>query len=352
MNNYLKIIGAISLGLTLFSCNNNRNNSVSDSTTPVWVEDVKLRNIEEYITTTGTAKAAKTIELKSETTGNYILQKNPKTGRPYQLGDVVEEGAVIVRLDNQEYINNVQLESKKLQIQITEKEWEGQKTLYEKGGATQKDVNNAENSYINAKLALENAYITLDKMNVKAPFKGAIVNLPYFTPGVQVSSGETMVGLMDYSKMYVETQFPENALPKLQVGQNVHITNYNIKSDTLKGILAQLSPAINEETRTFSGYIEIDNPALKLRPGMFAKADIVTVRKDSVLSIPKDIIKNRRGGKIVYTVDRTSAEEKTIQTGISDDKYIEVEKGLTKDDKVVVKGYEWLRNRSKVKVMK
>lgn len=101
------------------------------------------------------------------------------------MGDIVEEGAVIIRLDNQEYINNVQLESKKLQIQITEKEWEGQKTLYEKGGATQKDVNNAENSYINAKLALENAYITLDKMNIKAPFKGAIVNLPYFTPGVQ-----------------------------------------------------------------------------------------------------------------------------------------------------------------------
>lgn len=352
MNNYLKIIGAVSLGLMLFSCNNNRNNSVSDSTTPVWVEDVKLRNIEEYITTTGTAKAAKTIEMKSETTGNYILQKNPKTGRPYQLGDIVEEGASIIRLENKEYVNNVQLESKKLQIQITEKEWEGQKTLFEKGGATQKDVNNAENSYINAKLSLENAYITLDKMNIKAPFKGAIVSLPYFTPGVQVASGETMVTLMDYSKMYVETQFPENALPKLKVGQHVHITNYNIKSDTLKGTLAQLSPAINEDTRTFSGYIEIANPELKLRPGMFAKADIVTVRRDSVLSIPKDIIKNRRGGKVVYTVDRTSAEEKTIQTGISDSKYIEVEKGLNKDDRVVVKGYEWLRNRSKVKVMK
>jgi len=244
------------------------------------------------------------------------------------------------------------LESKKLQIQITEKEWEGQKILLEKGGATEKDVNNAENSYINAKLALENGYITLEKLSIKAPFKGVIVNLPYYTPGVEVASGSVMVGLMDYSKMYVETQFPENTLTKLRIGQQVHITNYNIKSDTLRGILTQLSPAINEETRTFSGYIEIDNPDLKLRPGMFAKADIVTVRKDSVISIPKDIIKNRRGGKLVYTVDRNSAEEKVIHTGISDDKYIEVEKGLEAGDKIVVKGYEWLRNRSKVKVMK
>lgn len=352
MNNYLKVTGIVSLSLMLFSCNNNRDNSVSETTTPVWIEDVQYRNIEEYITTTGTAKAAKTIELKSENNGTYHLQKNPKTGRPYQLGDIVEAGAVIVRLENKEYENNVQLESKKLQIQITEKEWEGQKILFDKGGATQKDVSNAENSYINAKLALETAYITLDKMSIKSPFKGVIVNLPYFTPGVEVASGSVIVGIMDYSKMYIETQFPENTLTKLAVGQKVHITNYNIKLDTLKGVLTQLSPAINEETRTFSGYIVIDNPDLKLRPGMFAKADVVTVRKDSVLSIPKDIIKNRRGGKLVYTVARNSADEKVVHTGISDDKYIEIEKGLEPGDKVVIKGYEWLRNRSKVKVMK
>lgn len=352
MNTFLKISGIIGLGLLIVSCRNNQGNSSSETTTPVWIEEVQHRNIEEFITTTGTAKAAKTIELKSETNGTYHLQTNPKTGRPYQLGDIVQAGAVIVRLENQEYENNVQLESKKLQIQITEKEWEGQKVLYDKGGATQKDVNNAENSYINAKLSLENAYITLNKLDIKAPFTGVIVNLPYFTPGVEVASGSVIAGLMDYSKMYIETQFPENTLTKLAVGQNVHITNYNIKSDTLKGQLTQLSPAINEDTRTFSGYIVIENPELKLRPGMFAKADVVTVRKDSVLSIPKKIIKNRRGGKLVYTIDRNSANEKIIQTGISDDKFIEVEKGLEPGDKVVVKGYEWLRNRSKVKVMK
>lgn len=352
MNIHLKITGIISLGLFLFSCNSNQRSSSSDATTPVWIEDVQYRNIEEYITATGTAKAKKTIEVSSETNGTYHLQKNPKTGQPYKLGDIVEAGAVIVRLENQEYKNNIQLESKKLQIEITEKEWEGQKILLEKGGATQKDVTNAENSYINAKLALENAYISLEKLSIKAPFKGVIVNLPYFTPGVEIPSGSVVVGIMDYSKMYIETQFAENNLEKLFVGQEVNITNYNIKSDTLKGKLSQLSPAINEETRTFSGYIEIENPELKLRPGMFAKADIITIRKDSVLSIPKEVIKNRRGRKLVYTVDRNSAEEKVIETGISNEDFIEITKGLADGDKIVVKGHDWLRNRSKVKVMK
>ena len=352
MNHYVKIAGLVSLGCLLFSCNNNRGNSTSETTTPVWVEDVQFRDIEEYITTTGTAKASKTVEISSESEGDYYLQTNPRTGRPYRLGDIVEKGDIIIRLENKEYENNVQLESKKLQIEITEKEWEGQKVLFEKGGATEKDVNNAKDSYINAKLNLENAYITLEKMNIRAPFRGVIVNLPYYTPGVETASGNVMVGIMDYSKMYIETQFPENAMEKLAVGQNVHITNYNIKEDTLQGKLTQLSPAINEDTRTFSGYIEISNPELKLRPGMFAKADVVTVRKDSVLAIPKDIIKNRRHGQLVYTVNRNSAEEIAIQTGISDDEYIEVEKGLKPGDKIVTRGYEWLRNRSKVKGMK
>ena len=77
----------------------------------------------------------------------------------------------------------MQLESKKLQIQITEKEWEGQKILLEKGGATEKDVNNAENSYINAKLALENGYISLEKLSSKLRSKELSSIFPLYSGG-------------------------------------------------------------------------------------------------------------------------------------------------------------------------
>lgn len=343
---------ALGLGLYLASCGGSTERASSESTTPVWLSDISIRNIEEIVTTTGTAKANKNIEISTETNGKYLLQKNPKTGKTYKLGDYVEAGTVIIKLDNREYLNNIQLESKKLQVDISKREWEGQKMLFEKGGATQKDVNNAENSFINAELALDNAYISLNKMEIKAPFSGVIVALPYYTDNTEIASGTSVVSLMDYKKMYIETQFPENNITKLTTGQDVYITNYNIKSDTLKGRLTQISPAINEETRTFAGYIEIDNPELLLRPGMFAKADIVTLRKDSVLAIPKAIITKRNDANIVFVVNRNSAEEKFITTGISDNLWIEVSKGLTMEDRVVTKGFEWLRNRSKVKVMK
>ena len=247
--------------------------------------------------------------------------------------------------------NDIAIESKKLQVEIAKKELEGQKSLLEKGGATELDVNNAENTYLNAQTSLENAEISLSKMSIIAPFKGVITSLPYYTQGINVTSGTAMVQLMDFSTMYLEAQFPESNMESLTVGQNVYVTNYNIKSDTLHAELTQLSPAIDETTRTFKGFIKIYNPELLLRPGMFAKADIIAKRSENVVAIRKDIITKRGGRQIIYTVERTNAVENVIETGISDDRWVEVTKGLTEGDKIVNRGFEWLRNRSKVKVM-
>ena len=84
MNNYSNLMVVITLVLAFYACGGDRSNQSAETTTPVWVEDVHSRTIEEYVTTTGTAKAVKTSEVKSEMNGAYRLQLNPKTGRPYR----------------------------------------------------------------------------------------------------------------------------------------------------------------------------------------------------------------------------------------------------------------------------
>ncbi|MDR1414651.1 MAG: efflux RND transporter periplasmic adaptor subunit [Odoribacteraceae bacterium] len=352
-SNALYVSGCIVLALSLHACNSARPNRSSDSTTPVWLGDVLKRSIREVSTTTGTAKATQTAEVKSEKTGRYHLQINPKTGKLYKLGDIVEAGATVVRLENPMEVSSISVETKKMDVTITEQEWIGQKRLSDSlRAATEKEVLSAEKSYINAKNALENAHEELNKFLVKAPFRGVITKLPYFTPDIEVSSGQMVFEIMDYSSMYLTIELPENVIDRVNVGQRVLVTNYNIKSDTLFGQVSQLSPAINETTRTFSGFITINNSNLKLRPGMFVKGDIITLQKDSVLAVPKEIVKSQRGSRSVYTIERNMAVERGIKLGISDDTYVEIESGLTESDKVVIKGYEWLRNRSQVKIMK
>jgi multidrug efflux pump subunit AcrA (membrane-fusion protein) len=95
----------------------------------------------------------------------------------------------------------------------------------------------------------------------------------------------------------------------------------------------------------------IDNPELKLRPGMFVKADIEVARRDSAIVISKEIIVSGNRGKTVYIVEKGAVRERIITTGLETETLVEVIEGLKKNERVVTKGFETLRDRSKVKII-
>ncbi len=334
------------------SCNNQPQSESTELAVPVSVENVKLQSISQYINTTGTAKAIYETTLNSEIAGEYHLMKNPATGSLFKLGDKVKEGQVIIKFEDAEYVNGIALESKKLNLDIAAQEYEKQKSLYDKGGVTLRELRNSEVSKTNAQYDSERAGIQMAKMEIKAPFSGVIVELPYYTQGTRVTAGQEMVSLMAYDKMYMDINLPEKNISEVKLGQNVLITNYTITEDTLTGVVSELSPMISTETRTFSGKLLINNPNLKLRPGMFVKADIVTAQKDSAIVIPKNIILSGNRGKYVFVVGRnSSADDRRISTGLENQDYVEITDGLNRNDRLIIKGFETLRDNAKVKVI-
>ncbi len=352
MKNIKLLLLIAAAGVAAVSCNNQPQAESTELAIPVSVENVRKQSISQYINTTGTAKAIYETTLNSEVSGKYHLQTNPATGKPFKLGDKVKEGQVIVRFEDDEYVNGLALDSKKLNLEISESEYEKQKSLYEKGGVTLRELRNSEVSRTNAQYDYESAQLRLAKMNVVAPFSGVIVELPYYTKGTRVTSGQPIVSLMSYDKMYVDINLPEKNISEVQLGQQVLITNYTITQDTLMGTVSELSPMISSETRTFGGKLQINNPDLKLRPGMFVKADIITAKKDSVIVIPKNIILSGNRGKYVFVVERNSAaDDRTIRTGIENKDFVEVIEGLKENDRLIIKGFETLRDNSKVKII-
>lgn len=348
-----KSIFIIAAGLMIIAgCGNQDQNLTADVEIPVSVEDIKLKSIEEFINTTGTAFPKGEIELKSKITAYYFLEKNPQTGRMWQLGDKVKEGTLIARLEDKEYVNSIKLETNQLNLELTESELKKQESLYEKGGVTLKDLKTAGINFANAKTTVENSKLQLEKTRIVAPIDGVIVDLPYYTQGTQVETGKTIAKIMDYQVMYMDVQLPEKYISVIKPGQVVKLTNYTIPEDTIIGNITQLSPAINADTRTFKGNISINNPNLLLRPGMFVKADIITNHKDSVIVIPKSIILSRQRGKTVFIVDRGVVAERIIDTGLENLTEVEVTRGLAKNERVVTSGFETLSNRSKVKIIK
>lgn len=128
--------------------------------------------------------------------------------------------------------------------------------------------------------------------------------------------------------------------------------NYTIPGDTLKGSLAQMSPAIDPETRSFKAIININNSKFLLRPGMFAKGEIVVAKADSAIVIPKDVILSKQKGNVVFVVEKGLAEERIVEFGLENPGEVQIISGLDKKDRLIVKGFETLRNRSKITVVK
>ncbi len=84
-------------------CNNQPQNTQNDIATPVSVTKLKKGSISKLVNTTGTAQPTYGVTLNSEMSGLYKLQTNPRTGKPFKLGDIVSKGQLIVRLEDREY---------------------------------------------------------------------------------------------------------------------------------------------------------------------------------------------------------------------------------------------------------
>lgn len=348
----LQATSCILTAMVMAGCGNQQQGGNIELASPVSVTEVQEDFIKKYNSTSGTAVAMAEVELTSEMAGKYQLMTNPRTRKPFKLGDKVLAGETIVRLSNVEYENDIALDAKKLSLEIAEQDEIKKRALYEKGGVTQSEVRNAEVTITNARYSYENAKISLERMNVKAPFTGIIVNLPHYTPSVQLASGSSIVSIMNYEKMMMEINLPESAIGEVEVGQEVAFTHYTLENDTIHGTVSELSPAISPETRTFKGKLLIDNSELLIRPGMFVKADIVVDQSENTIVIPKEIVMNNRGRKYVFVIERGVARYRNIRTGLEDKDYIEVLEGLNLQDQLVTRGYETLRDGSKVKIQK
>ena len=350
INRTILLIAATTLALT--ACEKRQQGGSSEIASPVSVTEVSKSSISKYNSTSGTALSNSEVELKSEVAGKYKLQRNPRTGAPYKLGDQVKAGETIVKFENKEYENEIAIDSKRLSLEIAEQEEIKNRAIYEKGGVTLSQLRNAEVAITNAKYSYENAKLNLEKMSIKAPFDGVIVNLPHYTPSVQLASGTSIVSIMSYSKMVMEINPPESAINEVKTGQEVFITHYTLPNDTVKATVSELSPAISPETRTFKGKLVIDNEKMKLRPGMFVKADIVVKKAVNTIVIPKEIVMSNRNRKYVYIAEKGFAKVRDIRTGIEDNDNIEVLNGLKVEDQLIVRGYETLRDNSKIKIQK
>jgi RND family efflux transporter MFP subunit len=129
---------------------------------------------------------------------------------------------------------------------------------------------------------------------------------------------------------------PEREAVSVALGQQVRLT---VEGDgnQYQGRVARLSPAISEDNRTLMVEAEIPNAELSLRPGAFAKADVIVEADQEVVTVPADAIIAFAGIEKVLTVAEGKAVEKRVRTGRSVGEAVEITEGVSAGDRVIVR---------------
>jgi RND family efflux transporter MFP subunit len=197
------------------------------------------------------------------------------------------------------------------------------------------EVRNRQAVLVQRRSELEIARQQLADTVIISPIDGA-VRERQASVGQYLAAGAPVVTLVRTDPLRLRLAVPEREAGAIRIGQTVNLT---VEGDPNKyqGRVARLSPAIAEDNRTLMIEAEVPNREGALRPGAFAKADIVVQAGERVVTVPEDAIVNFAGIEKVITVEENVSVEKYIRTGRRLGDKVEIIEGIAAGEQVVLR---------------
>jgi RND family efflux transporter MFP subunit len=129
---------------------------------------------------------------------------------------------------------------------------------------------------------------------------------------------------------------PEREAAFVRLGQQVRLTVEGDPNE-YRGRVARLSPAIAEDNRTLMVEAEVPNERFSLRPGAFAKAEIIVEADQEIVTVPSEALVTFAGIEKVLVIAEGKVVEKRVRTGRRVGDAIEIVQGVSAGERVIVK---------------
>lgn len=192
---------------------------------------------------------------------------------------------------------------------------------------------------------------------VKAPVAGTIVALPAQI-GMTVSQAVPLARIAGGSGLEIRLYIAERFISRIALRQNCEITLDAYPGEVFRGRVTEMSPVVDPVSRTMEIHVGVDNTGSRLKAGMFTKVKIVTEHKENIVKIPAAALIQRFGEDYVFVTvpdpDHEGgliAEKRIIVPGIVIDGVMEVERGLSPNEDVIVRGHSYLNEGSRVNIV-
>jgi len=190
---------------------------------------------------------------------------------------------------------------------------------------------------------------------VKAPVSGTVVALPAQL-GMTVSQAVPLARISGGTGLEIRLYVAERFISKIRLNLPCEITLDAYPGEVFRGNITEISPTLDSASRTMEIKVGVENPGSKLKAGMFAKVQIITERKESIVKIPASAMLNRFGEQYLFTIDNTDpaapvVRKKNIVPGIIIDGIMEIQEGLAPDEEIVIRGQTLLEDGSRINVI-
>jgi len=192
--------------------------------------------------------------------------------------------------------------------------------------------------------------IRLQNTQIIAPFAGEIVRRNVDS-GALVSPSTALVTLVHLETLKVVANVLEKDVSLVNLGMKAKILTEAYPGKPFEGTVVRINKALDLATRTLPAEINVPNPGHLLKPGMFAKIEMILKEIPNALTVPKEAVLKEEGKDFVFAVEGDQAFRKPVVTGIERESLIEIVEGVKEGDKIVIRGQESLRDRSTIRIV-
>lgn len=322
---------------------------------PVMVERVEARTVRDRIEAAGELLAVEEASVAAEVSGRV-------TAVGVLEGAAVEAGEVVLEIDRERRL--LALDNERALVAEAEaalaeaqREVARVRSLFERKAVSRSQLDAAETAERRARSRLEAsraqqglAERVLRDASVAAPFAGLLARR-YVSVGDFVAVGDPLLDLVSLDPVEVEFHLTERDSGRVELGDRVQVRVAPHPDEVFEARVNVVSPRIDSRTRTLRVKAELDNADGRLRPGLFARADLGVAVREGVPMLPEDAILQRSDGSVVYVLDGGSrVQRRNVRTGVYRDGYVEAVEGVAAGELVVVRGQARLLDGSVVDV--
>ena len=194
----------------------------------------------------------------------------------FQNGGTAKKGEVLMKLDTSS--ETAQLKTAEADLALAKSDLERARDLAKRKVISQSELDSAESKFKQKAGTVDNMGSMIAKKEVHAPFDGQL-GIREVNVGQTINAGQLLVGLTALNPVYVDFALPQQNLPKLSEGLEVRVHSDAISGEAFTGKLTAINSMVDAVTRNVTLQATLENPDHALRPGMFAKVEVMLPEK-------------------------------------------------------------------------